>query len=120
MVNMEGDAFYTFVLEGYVASTVLIYKTRYGEVSPLSPSSLPDDKLDLHIYVIVFLQLYHLSRLVHFSLGYDLKIYLWQNYSNSPSKQLLLIKMLRSSSWKKRANIIKTYCIVLVTLDNTR
>lgn len=29
MVNMREEAFYTFVLEGGVASTLLIYKTRY-------------------------------------------------------------------------------------------
>lgn len=49
VVNMEGDAFYTFVLEGYVASTMLIYKTSYGEASTLGPRSLPDGKLDLYI-----------------------------------------------------------------------
>lgn len=48
MVNMKGDAFYTFVLED-VASTMLIYKTSYGEASTLGPRSLPDGRLDLHI-----------------------------------------------------------------------
>lgn len=49
MVNMEGDAFYTLVLEGYVASTMLIYQTSYGETNTLGLRILPDGKLDLHI-----------------------------------------------------------------------